>query len=402
MRTGARWAALVLAMAVVAAAVAAQSEAPVGKQAPAVDKSAPAATATKSEPAAAATSDAAATEAKTKEDAMGKKDGGPRKVIVGTSMYAMWGEYPGLEKRLEQLGGLVDRMSKQAKEKYGRDIDLAAFPEVAVGGGRPLGPKGAIPFAGKVHDYFAAKARQHNCYLVVPMVAEETVAGKKVAYNACVLVGRKGELVGTYRKVHVVAASDNEILEGGTTPGKDFPVFQCDFGKVGMQICFDINFDDGWDALGRKGAELVVWSTQSPGQLRPAFYALRNKYFVLSSTWRNNVSLLDPMGERIREIRQVPNAAENETVMVEEIDLEYRLIPWQPTLRNGAALKEKYGDKVGFRYSEAEDGGIFWSNDPKTPIAAMARELKLSVGNEKVDRDRKLQDAARGGPPSLD
>ena len=36
----------------------------------------------------------------------------PRKVIVGTAMQAFWGEYPGLEKRLQQLSGLIDQMAK--------------------------------------------------------------------------------------------------------------------------------------------------------------------------------------------------------------------------------------------------------------------------------------------------
>jgi len=57
---------------------------------------------------------------------------------------------------------------------------------------------------------------------------------------------------------------------------------------------------------------------------------------------------------------------------------------------------------VGFRYSETEDGGIFWSNDPQVPIGTMVRELGLSVGDEKVRRDRALQDAARGGAPCLE
>ena len=334
-----------------------------------------------------------------KEAAMAATDGGPRKTIVGTSMYPMWGTYPGLEKRLEQLGGLVDEMAAKARKRYGRGLDIAALPEVAVSGGLPLGPKAAFPIEGKVLDAFAAKARQHHCYITVPMVAAETAGGKKTAYNICALVGRKGELVGVYRKVHVVAGNDNEILEGGCLPGKDFPVFQCDFGKVAFQICFDVVYDDGWETLGKKGAELVIWSTQSPGQIRPASHAVRNGYFVLTSTWRNNASLLDPMGVLIRAIVQKETT---ERVFVEEIDLEYRLIPWQPKLRNGAALREEYGDKVGFRYSEAEDGGIFWSNDPAVPIGRMARELGLTVGNAKVERDRKLQDAARGGPPCLD
>ncbi len=37
----------------------------------------------------------------------------PRKVIVGTTMQAFWVEYPGLEKRLEQLSGLIDRLAEE-------------------------------------------------------------------------------------------------------------------------------------------------------------------------------------------------------------------------------------------------------------------------------------------------
>src|SRR5262249_50589588 len=49
----------------------------------------------------------------------------PRKVIVGTMMQSFWGEHPGLEKRLDQLAVIIDRMSEESKRQYGRDLDLA-------------------------------------------------------------------------------------------------------------------------------------------------------------------------------------------------------------------------------------------------------------------------------------
>jgi predicted amidohydrolase len=326
----------------------------------------------------------------------GSEETGPRKVIVGTSMFAMWGQYPGLEARLAELGKLVDEMAAAARGQYGRGLDIAALPEVAVSGGLPLGPKGAFPLEGKVRGYFAAKAREHNCYIVVPMLLRETnkATGAEETYNAAILLDRKGEVTGIYRKVHPVAGYDNDVLEGGCLPGKSFPVFACDFGKVGIQICWDMAYDDGWEALARQDAELVIWTTQSPGQIKTAFRAMKGRSYVLTSTWRHNASLLDPTGHLIRAITR-----KEDRVFVEEIDLEYLLIGWQPKLGNGLALKERYGDKVGYRYSEAEDGGIFWSNDPATPIRQMVRELGLEAGDGKVERDRILQDKARGGPP---
>ena len=59
-------------------------------------------------------------------------------------------------------------------------------------------------------------------------------------------------------------------MEHGSTPGKEEPVFQCDFGKLGIQICYDMDFDYGWRELARQGAELVAWPTQSPQTSQPA------------------------------------------------------------------------------------------------------------------------------------
>ena len=322
--------------------------------------------------------------------------GKPRKVIVGTSMYGMWGGYPGLTQRLAELGSLVDSMAAQAKTKYGRSIDIAALPEVAVSGGLPNGPSGAFPLQGQVQDYFAALARKNNCYIVAPLFMSQQENGKTVCYNVCALIGRQGEVVGIYRKVHPVSSYTSDVLEGGVLPGKDFPVFQCDFGKVGIQICYDMSYEDGWLALGKQGAELVIWSSQSPGQVRAANVALDYNYYVVSSTWRNNASLYDPMGMLVRSITQP-----TDRVFAEEIDLEYVLLPWQPALNNGKIFDDRYPGKVGYRYSEAEDEGIFWSKDLQKPIMEMVRELGLMLSSEKVEKDRLIQDRLRGGPPQM-
>jgi predicted amidohydrolase len=331
------------------------------------------------------------------EEGMKRKPAGPRKVVVGTSMYGTWQQYPGLEKRLQELGELVDEMAAKASAAYpGSRLDIAALPEVAVNGGLN-GPasKVSFPLEGPVLDIMGAKARQHGCYIVVPMFMAED-RDKGIYSNAAVLLDRQGKVAGIYRKVYPVSSGDSDRLEGGVAPGRDFPVFDCDFGRMGIQICFDMSYDAGWEALRRKGAELVIWTTQSPGQLNASFRAMKNRYYVLTSTWRNNASLFDPTGAMVREIRSP------ERVFVEQIDLSYVLIGWQSTLDNGKAFDQKYGNRAGYRYSEAEDGGIFWSNDPQKPIMEMVRELNLELPADEIERNRQLQDKVRGGPPSMD
>jgi len=170
----------------------------------------------------------------------------PRKVIVGTAMQSFWGQYPGLHNRLDQLAGIVDQMAAQAKRKYNRDLDIAVLPETAITGeaeGDALAR--SVPFEGQVQEVFTRKAREHGCYIVVPTSMLQS-RGKKLCSNAAILVGRKGDVVGTYRKIHLVVSLEGGTMEGGATPGDALPVFDCDFGKLGIQICYDMEFADGW------------------------------------------------------------------------------------------------------------------------------------------------------------
>jgi predicted amidohydrolase len=148
-------------------------------------------------------------------------------------MQSFWGPYPGLEKRLEQLTTIVDRMVAEASKKYNRGLDLAVLPEAAITGEVGDGLTQSVPFEGAVQETFSRKAREHGCYIVVPTYLLESKE-KKLCSNAAILVGRKGEALGTYRKVHLVVSLDRGTTEGGATPGKTLPVFDCDFGKLGI------------------------------------------------------------------------------------------------------------------------------------------------------------------------
>ena len=48
-----------------------------------------------------------------------------------------------------------------------------------------------------------------------------------------------------------------------------------------------------------------------------------------------------------------------------------------------------------FHYYPAEDIGIFWSNDPSTPVGEMLRQLGVAEAGDDIERNRRLQDAAR-------
>jgi predicted amidohydrolase len=315
----------------------------------------------------------------------------PRKVVVGTAIYGPYGKYPGLDERLRELCGLVDEMAARAgKQNLVHGLDLALLPETTVTSTRGTATERAIPLRGKVQDTIGALARKHRCYVLLPMDLADDGPNGACCSNAAVLFDRKGEVAGVYRKGHPVAYVNSDALEGGITPGADVPVFQSDFGRLGVQICWDIQFPDGWDALGARGAEIVAWPTASPATVLPAARAAAHRYYVISSTWRDNATVFEPTG------MVAAQALPPQRVLVHQLDLSYAILGWSSFLRDGEALREKFGEKVGLHYSTREDMGLFWSNDPSTSIGSMIRSIGGEELDLQVERNGHLHAASRG------
>jgi predicted amidohydrolase len=74
--------------------------------------------------------------------------------------------------------------------------------------------------------------------------------------------------------------SESEVT--GVIPGNELPVFETDFGPVGILICFDIGWHETWRALAEKGAKMVVWQSAYDGGFLLNAYAALNVYYVVS------------------------------------------------------------------------------------------------------------------------
>jgi hypothetical protein len=57
------------------------------------------------------------------------------------------------------------------------------------------------------------------------------------------------------------------------------------------------------------------------------------------------------------------------------LDSNYAILPWSMNLDTRKPFTKTFGDKVGFRYCENENRGIFWSNDPHMTTHQMAESL---------------------------
>lgn len=328
----------------------------------------------------------------------------PRKVVIGTVIHGYYGiKYPGLDKRLDEVGELIDSVARESERKYpGEGLDLVVLPEeiVTYGKGATAQEK-SVPLDGPVLDRMGAKARQYSTYLIVPL----DLAEKDGTFtNSAVLIDRQGGVAGIYRKVHLVPPLGSTVLEGGMTCGTEYAVFDCDFGRIGILICFDLSYPAGWKALADKGAEIVAVPTMSPQTARPSAYALEGRYYVVTSNHRNNAAVFNPVGRIDAQITDGDNNAGTGSVnltqgavLVHKIDLSFAIVPWSGTLGDGRLFSDKYGGKVGYTYYRDEDCGVFWSNDPEKTIGDMIREVGVSEFDPYLKQAEIIQDTARGG-----
>src|SRR6185436_1909020 len=94
-------------------------------------------------------------------------------------------------------------------------------------------------------------AKKYNIHIVVGLVERD---GNRI-YNVSVLIGPDGTIIGIYRKVCLPRGE----VDAGLTPGKDYPVFETRFGKVGMMVCYDGFFPEPARQLSNHGAEIIAF-----------------------------------------------------------------------------------------------------------------------------------------------
>ncbi|MBX7137061.1 MAG: acyltransferase [Oligoflexia bacterium] len=98
-------------------------------------------------------------------------------------------------------------------------------------------------------------AKRLKMVLVVPMY-EEDITG--VYYNTAAVIDADGSFKGKFRKIHIPHCHPGFWEKFYFKPGNlGYPVFETRVGKVGVYICYDRHFPEGWRALGLNGAEIV-------------------------------------------------------------------------------------------------------------------------------------------------
>lgn len=163
-------------------------------------------------------------------------------------------------------------------EAAAKRADLVVLPETLTAlRGKWDYAAAAETIPGPSTEYFGTLAKQHDLYIVAGLVEREG----DLIYNVAVLIGPDGSLVGKYRKVCLPRGEH----DGGIQPGKDFPVFETRFGKVGMMVCYDGFFPEPARELAKRGAEVIAFPVAGCNPLLASARACENHVYVVSSTY---------------------------------------------------------------------------------------------------------------------
>lgn len=109
---------------------------------------------------------------------------------------------------------------------------------------------------GETTEKYGAIAKKYGMHIVAGVSEKEN----DIYYNTAVLIGRDGNLIGKYRKVHLTPQE-----RGGLISGNSYPVFETDIGRIGMLVCYDWIFPEAMACLACNGPDLVCLPTHGYG-----------------------------------------------------------------------------------------------------------------------------------------
>ena len=237
---------------------------------------------------------------------------------------------------------MLDKHEGFAREAAAQGAQVICFQELFYGPyfGITEDPKYydyAEPADGPIVQRFAALAKELGLVTILP-IYEEDLPG--VYYNTAVVVDADGTTLGTYRKHHIPNLPkfwEKFYFRPGNL---GYPVFHTAVGPIGVYICYDRHFPEGWRELGLNGAQIVFNpNATKPGlsnrlwEIEQAAAAGANGYFVAAPnrvgredneygdeavTFYGSSQFLDPRGNWVGEL----GSAEHEEVVLRDLDLE--------------------------------------------------------------------------------
>ncbi|MGB3510167.1 MAG: nitrilase-related carbon-nitrogen hydrolase [Microcoleaceae cyanobacterium] len=191
-----------------------------------------------------------------------------------------------------QTEASILRENQQLSEQLSGKVKLIVWPEYSL--------FEYVDAGTKLFKKLSQIAIDTQAYLIVGAQEKVPDAPQKF-YNTALLLSPTGEKIGSYHKNNPVQFMDDGI------PGKNFPVFDTEIGKIGIAICYDMDFSNVFLNLVRNGAEILAvptydameWSEIQHLQhsaMAPA-RAIEHRRWVIRATSSGISQIINPYGE---------------------------------------------------------------------------------------------------------
>lgn len=237
--------------------------------------------------------------------------------------------YEDKEKNINNALKLIERVS-------GEGADIAIFPEMfSCPYDNSLFREYAEEEGGYTFEKISNAAKESAIYIVAGSIPE--LEGNNI-YNTSYVFDRKGKKIGKHRKMHLFDID----VEGGQyfkesdvlTPGRDVTVFDTEFCKIGLGVCYDIRFPELGRLMVLEGAQVIIYPGAFNMTTGPAHWelnfrgrALDNQVYTIgvapardmeaSYHSYGNSMVVSPWGQVIKRMD------EKEGYVIQEIDLNY-------------------------------------------------------------------------------
>ncbi len=243
--------------------------------------------------------------------------------------------------------------------------DVIVLPETFQSAGMPSEQIGEVaePIPGPVFDLLSEASRKYNTNIIAGHLTREN--GK--IFNQALVINRAGELLGSYRKNYPVESE----IENGVVPGTDAPVFDLDFGRIGVAVCFDLNWPEIWRRFAEQNIQMAFWISAYEGGFPLKSYAWTYKYPIVSSVWPYHARVIDVNGDVLCSTSRWSRVA------FYELNLDREWYHTDLQMNKIAEIQKKYGDAVTVKTFTEEHLFLLENNVPGKTVKDIAAEFGL-------------------------
>jgi predicted amidohydrolase len=232
----------------------------------------------------------------------------------------------------------LDEARRWVRAAASKGARVIALPEVFIWRGKKGDErKCAEPVPGPTSQELANLARELGIYLLGGSILEEIPSSEK-AYNTSLLFGPQGNLLASYRKIHLF---DVDLTQGVSVresdtraSGNAIVVAETELCPMGLTICYDLRFPELYRGLATQGAQLIFVPSAFTAYTGQAHWepllrarAIENQVYVIApgqfgkttksfETFGHSM-IVDPWGKILGELPDGPG------IVTAEIDLDY-------------------------------------------------------------------------------